>query len=91
MFFGTEDRFLKVAREFNRKAQAQGSRCEVWVADKMEHGFFNRQPWHDATTRLADQFLVSLGYLKDGPTIPENPSAILTLEKAEREPGPGQE
>jgi acetyl esterase/lipase len=81
MFFGTEDRFLKVAREFRQKSAAQGTRCEVWVADKMEHGFFNRQPWHDATTLLADEFLVSLGYLKGAPTVREDPTAVLTLDK----------
>lgn len=79
MFFGTKDRFLVVAREFNRKAQAMGRRCEVWIADNMGHGFFNNQPWHDATTRKADTFLVSLGYLEGPPSIKENPAASLTL------------
>jgi acetyl esterase/lipase len=79
MFFGTEDSFLVVAAEFNRKAQALGRRCELWIADKMGHGFFNNQPWHNATTRKADEFLVSLGYLKGPPTIKENPAAKLTL------------
>ena len=79
MFFGTEDAFLKVAREFNRKAHAQGSRCELWIADKMAHGFFNNQPWHDATTLLADDFLVSLGYLKGRSPIKPNAAATLNL------------
>ena len=80
MFYGTEDRpFLDVAGEFNRKARAQGTRCELWIADGMPHGFFNRQPWHDATTRKADEFLTSLGYLKGAPTIKENAAAKLTL------------
>jgi acetyl esterase/lipase len=79
MFYGTQDRFLVVARDFNRKAQDLGRRCEVWIADKMGHGFFNNQPWHDATLREADEFLVSLGYLKGAPTIKENPAATLTL------------
>lgn len=79
IFFGTEDSFLKVARVYDRKAQAQGSRCELWIADKMGHGFFNNQPWHDATTRKADEFLASLGYLQGPPTIKENPAAVLVL------------
>ena len=79
MFFGTEDSFLIVARDFNRRALAQGSRCELWIADKKAHGFFNNQPWHDATTRLADDFLVSLGYLKGRSPLPANPAAMLTL------------
>ena len=78
MFYGTQDRFLVVAREFHRKAQDLDQRCEVWIAEKMGHGFFNNQPWHDATLRQADEFLVSLGYLKGAPTIKENPAATLT-------------
>ena len=81
LFFGSEDPFLKVSREYNRKAQAQGMRCELWVADKMGHGFFNNQPWHDATTRKVDEFLASLGYLKGAPTIKDNPAATLTREQ----------
>lgn len=79
LFFGTEDReFLAVSREFSRKAQAQGSRCELWIADKMPHGFFNRPPWHGATLRQADEFLVSLGYLTGPPKIEADPTATLT-------------
>lgn len=80
MFYGTEDRpFLDRAGEFNERALAQGSRCELWTADRMEHSFFNRQPWRDATVRKADEFLVSLGYLKGAPTIQENPAAPLNF------------
>jgi acetyl esterase/lipase len=79
IFFGSEDSFLTVSREYDRKLRAQGGRCELWIAEKMGHGFFNNQPWHDATTRKADEFLVSLGYLKGAPTIKENPAAKLTL------------
>jgi acetyl esterase/lipase len=80
MFFGTEDRpFLDRAGEFNRQALAQGNRCELWTADKMAHSFFNNQPWRSATARKADEFLVSLGYLKGSPTIAENPAAPLVL------------
>jgi acetyl esterase len=80
MFFGTEDRpFLDRADEFNSHALAQGSRCELWTADGMEHSFFNRQPWRDDTVRKADEFLASLGYLKGPPTIRENPAAPLNF------------
>ncbi|MBI4661319.1 MAG: alpha/beta hydrolase [Verrucomicrobia bacterium] len=80
-FFGTEDRqFLEVSREFCRKAEAQGSRGELWTAEKMSHGFFNRPPWHEATLRKADEFLASLGYLKGPPEIKASPAAVLRRE-----------
>jgi hypothetical protein len=80
MFYGTEDRpFLDRAGKFNGRALAQGSRCELWTADKMAHSFFNNQPWRMATVRKADLFLASLGYLKGPPTIKEDPAAKLVL------------
>lgn len=79
IFFGTEDSFLKISRDYDRKLRAQGGRCELWIADKMGHGFFNNQPWHDATLRKADEFLVSLGYLQGAPTIAARPEATLIL------------
>ncbi|MBI2950051.1 MAG: alpha/beta hydrolase [Verrucomicrobia bacterium] len=80
-FFGTEDRqFLEVSREFCRKAEAQGSRGELWTAEKMGHGFFNRPPWHEATVRKADEFLGSLGYLKGPPEIKASLAAVLKRE-----------
>jgi acetyl esterase/lipase len=79
MFFGSEDRiFLEVSSEFCRKAQAQGLRCELWIAAGMGHGFFNREPWHTATTRKADEFLASLGYITGPSGIADNPAAVLT-------------
>jgi acetyl esterase len=80
IFFGTEDSFLKVSREYDRKLRGQGGRCELWIADKMGHGFFNNQPWHDATLRKADEFLTALGYLTGPTPMPANPAAELQLE-----------
>lgn len=79
LFFGSEDAFLKVSRDYDRKLRAQGGRCELWIADKMGHGFFNHQPWHEVTTRKADEFIASLGYLQGPPAMKENPSAVLML------------
>lgn len=80
-FYGTEDRmFLDVAREFCRKAKAQGLRCELWTAAGKPHGFFNGPPWHEATLRQADEFLASLGYLQGPPEIKPAAEAVLKRE-----------
>ncbi|MBP8256084.1 MAG: alpha/beta hydrolase [Opitutaceae bacterium] len=76
-FFGTEDRFLRVSAKFNHLVHEQGGVSELWVAEKMGHGFFNNQPWHDETTRLADDFLVRLGYLSGKSPIRANTAAVL--------------
>jgi acetyl esterase len=69
IFFGTADALKAHGDEFLVKARALGSRCEQWTATDQPHGFFNRSPWIEATTRQADVFLASLGHLKGVPTI----------------------
>lgn len=64
-FFGTEDKWKKgwdVAMDQLKQLGAR-DRVQVWLAEDMEHAFFNRQPWKDLTIIKADEFLVSLGLL----------------------------
>ena len=63
VFYGTEDFMLDPAREFVRRSLTLGNRIELWTAEGMPHGFFNATPWHESTTRKADEFLASLGFL----------------------------
>jgi acetyl esterase/lipase len=81
ILFGTADRMWPQGQEFVRKATRLGSRAELWVAADQPHGFFNRPPWLQTTTRQADLFLSSLGYLKGAPTLkPADPQAVLKAE-----------
>jgi acetyl esterase len=79
-FFGAGDKLLAASRTFCQQALGLGARCQLWTADGMSHGFFNRQPWHDATLRQADEFLTSLGYLQGEPQIKARPEAALKRE-----------
>jgi len=79
-FFGTADQLLIPSRAFCEKSIALGNRCELWSAEGMPHGFFNLQPWHDATLRKADEFLTALGYLKGEPQIKAPADAVLKRE-----------
>ena len=79
-FFGTADQLLIPSRTFCEKSIALGNRSELWTAAGMPHGFFNRQPWHDATLRKADEFLTGLGYLQGEPKIVVPAAAILQRE-----------
>lgn len=79
-FFGTADPLLAPSREFGEKSIALGNRVELWSAAGMSHSFFNRQPWHDATLRKADEFLTSLGYLQGEPPLPTDAKAVLKRE-----------
>jgi acetyl esterase len=88
-FYGVNDAvFLEQAREFARRAHAQGARCEVWIAENNRHGFFNRPPWHEVTARKADEFLAALGYLQGPPKIGLNSSAKLVRTEPASSSGP---
>jgi acetyl esterase len=64
LFFGTDDKHLPPAREYFTKATKAGNRCQLYLADKQPHSFFNRSPWRQATLKQADAFLVQIGYLR---------------------------
>jgi acetyl esterase/lipase len=69
MFFGDEDWYAGLAREFVSKARPMGLKTEFWIAEGQKHGFFNAPPWRDETLYRADEFLARHGYLKGKPTI----------------------
>ena len=69
LFFGTDDKYFPQGKEYVAKAKEIGARTDLYVAPGMSHGFFNRAPWTEVTTRQADEFLTSLGYLQGEPTI----------------------
>jgi acetyl esterase/lipase len=74
LFFGTADKLKAGGDEYIKKARELGLRAEMWAADGMPHGFFNKEPWIHVTARKMDEFLISLGCLGGDPTIklPEN-------------------
>lgn len=78
LFFGTADKLKAGGDEYVKLATALGPRAEMWAAEDMPHGFFNREPWIQVTTKKMDEFLISLGYLGGEPTIklPENAPAL---------------
>jgi acetyl esterase/lipase len=69
LFYGTADRFAAQGRAMLAKSKEVGNRVELYVAEGLPHGFFNKPPWTEITARQADAFLASLGYLKGEPTI----------------------
>ena len=77
IFFGTKDAMLEHGREYVTKAKDLGVRAELYTAADQPHGFFNRSPWLEATTRQADLFLASLGYLTGEPAVKPKGDAAL--------------
>lgn len=64
LFFGTADRLTTQGDEFMKRSKELGHRAELFTAEGQSHGFFNKPPWLDKTTKRMDDFLVSLGYLQ---------------------------
>lgn len=71
LFYGKTDRLLEHGREFIARSKEKGHRAEMFLADGVGHGFFNKPPWRERTLLRADEFLQSLGYLKGPATIKE--------------------
>lgn len=65
-FLGTKDKLIPVstAKKFKQKVDSVGSRCEIFLYDGGEHGFFNKTKYHEDIFAKADFFLQSIGYLK---------------------------
>jgi acetyl esterase/lipase len=69
LFYGKKDRLLKQGEEFVEKSKEVGHKADLFLAEGVGHGFFNKSPWKEKTLLRADEFLESLGYLKGKPTI----------------------
>ncbi len=69
LMFGTADTLLAQGKDYLAAAEKAGSRAELFTAEGVGHGFFNRSPWRERTLLRADEFLSSLGYLQGPPTV----------------------
>lgn len=73
IFLGTNDNLIPVetAEYYQKVMEKVGSRCELYLYEGQEHGFFNyRNPeYYKKTVSEADKFLQSLGYLNKEPFI----------------------
>ncbi|WP_165246517.1 alpha/beta hydrolase [Paludisphaera soli] len=63
ILFGTDDPLAPMGDEYVAKAKAAGAVAELFTAEGVGHGFFNRPPWKQKTTARMDAFLTSIGYL----------------------------
>ena len=71
VFFGTKDKTTPVSssKEYKKKMDEVGSRCDLFLYEGQEHSFFNKGDYFYETLYETDVFLSSLGYLKGNPTI----------------------
>ena len=66
LLLGTRDRIIPVstAQAYQRRMEALGLRCDVYLYKDQTHAFFNYgKEFYGPTIRDMDRFLVSLGYL----------------------------
>lgn len=69
ILFGSKDRLARQGDDFIAAARKAGSKADLFTAEGVDHGFFNRSPWKEKTILRADEFLQTLGYLKGKSTI----------------------
>jgi|GEM_PF-155267 len=82
IFHGEQDPTVSIAgiREFTKRSEALGNRCELYAFAGARHGFFNLRPtgrnsdqqrqWHLRCTLQLDRFLTSLNWLQGDATVP---------------------
>jgi acetyl esterase len=74
-FLGSADRLipLKSAKDFEAEMKKAGVRCDLHIYEDQPHGFFNYgrggNRYYAETLVALDKFLVSLGWLKEPPTL----------------------
>lgn len=64
LFYGKDDRLLAQGNEFIERSKQLSHKAEIFLAEGVGHGFFNRAPWQEKTIERMDEFLVAQGYLK---------------------------
>ncbi|MEI8191275.1 MAG: alpha/beta hydrolase fold domain-containing protein, partial [candidate division NC10 bacterium] len=69
IFYGTSDPLMEQGLRYIEQAKELGVEAQLYAAEGVEHGFFNKDPWRSATLRLADEFLAKHGYTKAPPTV----------------------
>lgn len=76
IFLGTNDQLIPVetAEYYKKVMNKVESRCDLKLYEGGEHGFFNYRnfEWYKKTVIETDTFLVSLGYLKEEPSVKIN-------------------
>tara|TARA_B100000809_G_scaffold266123_1_gene327447 strand:- start:18673 stop:19506 length:834 start_codon:yes stop_codon:yes gene_type:complete len=66
VFFGTKDKTTPVSssKEYKKRMDSVGSRCDLFLYEGQEHSFFNKSPYLEKTIEEMDVFLVSEGFLE---------------------------
>lgn len=73
LFLGTKDKLIPVetAKYYQELMENVNSRCELYLYEDQEHGFFNYKnfEFYKKTVSEADKFLQSIGFLEKEPII----------------------
>lgn len=71
IFLGENDELIpmETMKNFKKKMEEVGSRCELLSYPEQKHGFFNKPIYKNNTMYEADKFLISIGFLTGEPTI----------------------
>lgn len=94
VFLGTNDKLVpvKTAREYQARMHSNGDRCDLFLYENQEHGFFNGnkpvKSFFYQTLYEVDRFLGSLGWIFGEPTIPADKRILPSARVPAPEPPP---
>ncbi|MCX7015950.1 MAG: alpha/beta hydrolase fold domain-containing protein [Candidatus Sumerlaeota bacterium] len=69
VLIGTRDPMYEWLKAFVAKWKEQGAAIDIYIGEGGPHGFSQYSPYLEQTTERADEFLRSIGYLKDEPRV----------------------
>ena len=69
VLIGTRDPMFETLQRFVAKWKAAGADVDIFIAEGGGHGLSSKSPWLERTTKRADAFLQSIGYLTGEPKV----------------------
>jgi len=84
ILIGTKDPMYETLTQFVATWKQRGAPIDIFVGEGGGHGFSANSPWLEKATLRSDEFLQSIGYLKETPHV-DLPSRVKTeAQKAEK-------
>ncbi len=76
LFFGNTDKLLANGVLLHNKVREVGVAAELYLATGEGHGFVNKAPWHEVSSKYAADFFMRAGVLEKKP-LPDGPPDVL--------------
>ncbi len=76
LFFGNTDKLLANGVLLHNQAREAGLAAELYLAEGEGHGFVNKAPWHEVSSKYAADFFMRAGVLEKKPLAAAPPNEL---------------